>query len=147
MLKVLEGFVFEMSRKIDLSKDMIVLGVDTDLTASIKQAVKDPMTSLLKVRADIDKNITSYISSYFKKIFDLKKSIVLKAFRTDTNQNELHFSIILKEDTHENRSEIFDILREYKNTQLGEVFPIYFQIVPYELEHKIPVKEMLLENT
>jgi hypothetical protein len=146
-LKTLDARTDELKEDIKNSAAMLSLGVDTDLLVYIKKALQDPISQLLIAKDNIDSTIISFVVLVIKKFFETHQDKILKVFRTETHNNDLHFSIVLKDDTPLNRESIFSFLRDYKTTKLSDSFPIYFQFVPFTVAHTIQVKEVIIENT
>jgi rRNA-processing protein FCF1 len=146
-LKTLDARTDELKEDIKNSATMLSLGVDTDLLVYIKKALQDPISQLLFAKDNIDATITSFVVLVLKKFFETHQDKISKVLRTETYNNDLHFSIILKDDTPSNRESIFSFLRDYKTTKLSDSFPIYFQFVPFTVAHTIQVKEVIIEST
>lgn len=147
MLKAVEARVSEMKDKVSVSKEMLPLGVDTDLTVELKKLVANPLSHLFGMKKEMDGAISGLIKLVAKEFFKLHHNKVNRVFVTDTGRNsELHLSIILHENTNEDRSLMYNFLSEYKSTQLWNDFPVYFQIVPPQLEEKVISQEILFEK-
>jgi hypothetical protein len=145
-LKTLGARVTELKENIENSATMLPLGVDTDLVVSIKKTINDPISQLLDMKQGVDETVYSFITLIVKKFFENHRDKIQKAFRTETGNDDLHFSIILNEDTDESRESIFDFLRNYKNSNLGKVFPVSFQFIPKHVADRIAIKEIIIDS-
>lgn len=147
-LQILEKRIDELKGDIGISKSMLPLNVDTDLTAEMKKWIKNPLAQFVNVKKDMDATIATMITELLKKFFVFHKDKVQKAIIIDNgnNNHELHFGIILKNDNEENRGAVYSILTDYKSTSLWEDFPIYFQILPKGIAERINQKEVIVEN-
>lgn len=147
-LQILEKRVDELKGQIGVSKSVLPLNIDTDLTASMKKMISNPLSQLMPIKKDLDTTIGSIITEVVKQYFTQHKDKVAKAVIIDNgnNRHELHFGVILKEDNSENRSAVFHLLTDYKSTKLWEEFPIYFQIFPKNIGERLNQKEVIVEN-
>lgn len=147
ILQALELRVTELQHDVNVSQQLLDVGVYTDLTNTIKKVIENPLSHLLATRDELNSNIASLITLFVKGFFKFNKDIISTAFVTDTkSNNELHFSIVLKDDNYTTRESIFTFLTDYKSSSLWESYPLFFQIVPENISHKIPRKELLFEN-
>lgn len=144
LLQALDNRADQLKQDIAISQEMVKLGIDTDLIGLIKKVVDNPMNTLMEGRNSLDYHVAGIFTAVIKSYFARYKDKVYKAFRTETKNNDLHFTIILNEDSFENREALQEFLIGYHQTQFAELYPIYFQFAPKELESKIPVKELLL---
>jgi hypothetical protein len=143
-LKALDARASELKDYISSSVEMLPLGVDTDLVVFIKKTMEDPLAQLLDTKKGLDEAVVSFIILIVKRFFENNRNKIEKAFRTDTTNNDLHFSIVLKEDNHEDRELLFAFLRDYRHTNLGKAFPVHFQFVPKHVADKVMAREILL---
>lgn len=144
LLQALDSRADQLKQDIAISQEMVKLGIDTDLIGLIKKVVDNPMNTLLEGRNTLDTHIAEILTEVVKSFLTRHKDIIHKAFRTETKNNDLHFTIMLIDDSFDNRDTILEFSISYHQTQFAELYPIYFQFAAKELESKIPVKELLL---
>lgn len=84
------------------------------------------------------------IKDLAKAFFMHNKSIIEKVFFSSLSVNNLHYSIVLKDDNIDSRNSIFEFLNSYDLLVVADKYPIYFQIIPAELAHKINSEELTL---
>jgi hypothetical protein len=145
-LKALDARASELKGSIRDTAAMLPLGVDTDLVVFIKKTMEYPIYQLLEMKKGVDETVVSFISLVIKRFFENHRNKILRAFRTDTKNSDLHFSIVLKDDNAEDREMIFAFLRNYKDSNLGRTFPVHFQFIPKHVADKVLVKEIILET-
>jgi hypothetical protein len=76
--------------------------------------------------------------------FENHRDTIEKVFKTETRNNDIYFSIVLKEDNHVDREMIFAFLRDYKSLNHGKAFPVHFQFIPKHVADKVLAKEIIL---
>ena len=121
----------------DRSYELIKVGTKTPLAKQIEGYVKDPLKSVLKSSATIDHQVRGLISRLVEQFFISQKEIIQCVFFTKNTNNDLFYSISLKNDTIENRNSIFTFFELYNKLEIYSRYPIFFQFVPIELIGKI----------
>ena len=69
--------------------------------------------------------------------FRAYKGIISAVYRSEADDNSLHYAIVLKEDTDENRTKLFSVLDSYEIKALSDQIGVYFQFYPEHLKDRI----------
>lgn len=73
LLKTMESKVSELNNQINLSGQMLPLGVDTGLTKDIKKLVDNPLLHLYKIQGDLTNSIQKIVSNNLSVFFNKKR--------------------------------------------------------------------------
>lgn len=143
ILFLLQTNVEKYWEEIDSSYELLKVGQMTDLTKKIDETLSNPLSILTEASNDLDFQVKRIVDFYVKKFFSQNKGYLTTAFRSLTPQNELHYSLVLKEDNIENRNKIFEFLEHYDLMDIANKYPVYFQFVPIEFIGKLRLAEEL----
>lgn len=123
------------------SSDLFALGAHTKLTKTVEKLINSPLDSLYELTNEMDDKLKTVVDSIVKSYFTFKKDIIANVYKSSSEVNILHYSIVLKQDNIANRSTMFDFFDTYDNIALSNKYPVYFQFTPQELIEKIKIKE------
>lgn len=145
VLVLLEGKMRELKNDVEVSKELLLQGVKTNLAADIEKKIEDPLSNLTGIRNKIDKTIKGVIEAFINKVLSGEdhRDLIDSIYKTSTIDNEILFIIVLKNDTIENREELFGILDFYDTLDFSSDFPVNFEFVPLELKNKITKAEVI----
>lgn len=144
ILYLLQSKLEEYSNEVEKSYALLKIGEKADLTQEIESSINDPFGAMSKMTSNIDNNIKSIIDVFVKAFFKGKNDLILKAYKSHTSLNDLHYSIVLKEDSFENRNSIFEFYDKFDLQEVSYKCPVYFQFTPIELVDRIKVKEEIV---
>ncbi len=141
ILYLLQTNLEEFKEEVDRSYELLKIGEKTDLSKKIEDSLEAPINSIFKLSSNIDSQIREIIDRMVKGFLKHNSEIIKIAYRTKTNLNDLHYSIVLKQDDIDNRNKIFDFFDKFDLLDIATKYPVYFQFVPNELIDKIKVDE------
>lgn len=142
VLYAIEDHLNKILTDVEDSSELIKIGEKTSLALRIEDSIKNPFKNMLAVSNRLDTDIKDVINHAVKIFLQKISSIILSAHRTDVPN--LHYSVVLKEDNFKNRKKLFEFYRAYDD-KIAEKFPVFFQVVPQELIHKINLGETIIE--
>lgn len=143
ILYLLQTNLEEFKEEVDRSYELLKVGERTDLTKHIEGVLTNPVDSVFNASKNIDSQIKHIVDIIVKSFLVRNKELVSVAYRSKTNLNDLHYSIVLKEDNMDNRNKIFDFFDKYDLLELANRYPVYFQFVPAEFIAKMNLSEEL----
>lgn len=144
LLEMLTEYFDEKKKEAHLGKHMLAMGAKTEFASDVETMIKDPLRKFSEMRDGVDGMAKSFIDFVVKTLITKNQDVVESAFRTNTNFDDLHYSIILKDDSQENRNRFYSFLNGYENTGYSNQFPIYLQFLPKELAKTLPQKESII---
>lgn len=153
MLFRLQTMLSEVTDEVDRSYALLKIGEKTDLSKQIEEGIDNPIAPLLHNISIFDNRIKSILDGFAKWFLTNNTGIISCAYRTKTDFNDLHYSIVLKEDNIKYRNKIFGFYGVYDELSfseniaqynLAERYPVYFQFVPEHLIHKIKLAEQII---
>ncbi len=134
----LEGFKAEVDRGYEL---LTKIGEKTDFVKEIEDAMSNPLGNISAMSQNLDENVTEIADALVRSFFAYRKEYIHKAFRNLASNNNLHYSIVLKEDNIEIRDKFLDFFEYYDVYDISNRYPVTFQFVPVELIDKVKVRE------
>lgn len=137
ILYLLQESLERFKNEADRSYELFKIGEKTPLTKHIEGFIKNPLKNVLESSANIDMQVKSLISRLVENFFISKSEILQKVVLTKNANNDLYYSIVLKQDTIENRESIFSFFEVYNQLDINYRYPVFFQFVPVELIGKI----------
>jgi hypothetical protein len=143
ILYLLQTNLEEFKDEVDRSYELLQIGELTQLTKQIEGSLSNPLSNLSQVSANLDQQVKSLVDMYVKSFLRKNKSLLHAAYRSKTNLNELHYSIVLKDDNLASRNQVFAFLDKYDLIEISAKYPVYFQFVPFELSEKVNFSEQL----
>ena len=141
ILYLLQTNIDSIKDEVDTSYALLELGAKTKLSAKIEQTIDNPLKEFIDFSKNIDMNVNIILIKYTKGFFNKNKSLINRVFKTNANESDLHFSIVLKVDTIENRSVFFDFLDKLEGSGINQNKNILFQFIPKNLIDKVSFAE------
>lgn len=123
--------------EVEKSDALIKIGDKTELTKHIEKVIKNPLHSMIQISNTLDMPIKSMVNSVINGFFKNNSDIIESVYKSNDQEHDLHYFIILKSDTDENRSILFDFLSYLSAINVTQKYPVYFQFVPIEYKPKI----------
>ena len=145
ILDAYANFLDKKKEELDLSKFMLNNGAKTELAIGFENMAKDPIGEMFTLTSKIEDLTKEILNKIVKGFFASKSELIETAFKTETSTNDLHYCIVLKEDSPAKRIELYSFLSNYELFEYAIRFPIYFQIVPKDLQVNIPIKEEIIQ--
>ncbi len=141
ILNLLQSVLQRITEDIEVSSAMLPMGVMTELSTQLQDAIDNPLQNVIDTANNIDAQIKGMLHRSVVTFFRSKGDMIVEVLRSDTAFGDLYYSIVLKDDTIESRQEIFDFLERYDLLNIATKYPILFQFTPAELVDKVNVKE------
>ena len=135
ILKKAPEIIEIIKSEINLSKTIYRNGIDTEFVIFLRSFLSNPsnftthLIDLLKPKIEFSLNLA--LRDYFK----TKKEYIYKVYKTW--ENDLHYSIVLKEFSYENECEVYQFVFDYDKNFLSLLIPICFRNYPYEMKEEI----------
>ena len=101
----------------------------------------NPVKDIFEFSSKIDNQVNYILDKVIRGFLKKNSKLVDQAFKTKANQNDLHYSIVLKNDNLDNRNKLFSFLDNFDLMDISQKHPIYFQFIPKKLISKINYNE------
>lgn len=141
ILYLLQTNLEDFKDEVDSSYELLKIGEKTNFSKKIEQKIDNPIKDIFEFSSKIDNQVNSILDKVVRGFLQKNSSIIYKAFKTKENQDDLHYSIVLKDDTINNRTKLFSFLDNFDLIEISQKHPIYFQFIPRKLIDKINYNE------
>ena len=141
ILYLLQTNLEEFKDEVDSSYELLKIGERTSLSKKIEQKMDNPVKDIFEFSSTIDNQVNYILDKVIRGFFKKNSKLIDKAFKTKANQNDLHYSIVLKNDNLDNRNKLFSFLDNFDLMDISQKHPIYFQFIPKKLIDKINYNE------
>jgi hypothetical protein len=137
ILYLLQTNLESMQDEVDRSYELIKIGEKTDLSKKIEESLNNPIEHILASSSKFNEQVRNLLDKMVTAFFFYHKDIILSVHRGLNTDNELHYSIVLKEDNIENRSVIFEFFDTFNEIEMTSNYSVYFQFIPQKLVNKL----------
>jgi len=141
ILYLLQTNLEEFKDEVDSSYELLKIGEKTSLSKKIEQKMDNPVKDIFEFSSKIDNQVNYILDKVIRGFLKKNSKLVDQAFKTKANQNDLHYSIVLKNDNLDNRNKLFSFLDNFDLMDISQKHPIYFQFIPKKLISKINYNE------
>ena len=141
ILSLLQSALESILDDVNVSGDLLPLGIMTPLSEQLQTALENPLQSVVNSANQIDLQIKQMLNNSVVIFLKSKTDKIVRVAKSETAFGDLYYSIVLKEDSIDNREEMFDFLEKYDLLNISTRYPILFQFTPIELIDKINAKE------
>jgi len=97
----------------------------------------DSFEKLHLVNHHIDNSNIRIIDNMVRNFFVKNRDLIDGVFSSRTEQDPLHYSVVLKRDSIQFRNAVLRFFEVYDLSRYSERYPVYFQFVPPALAHKL----------
>lgn len=141
ILYLLQTNLEEFKDEVDSSYELLKIGEKTSLSKKIEQKMDNPIKDIFEFSSKIDNQVNYIIDKVVRGFLKKNSNIVERAFKTKSNLDDLHYSILLKDDNIDNRTKMFSFLDNFDLMDISQKHPIYFQFIPKQIIDKINYNE------
>lgn len=146
ILYLLQTNLEEFKDEVERSYELLKVGEKTDLSKKIENSLDNPFEEVFAMSAKLDDQVKFVVDRIVKGFLQNNQQIISTAYKSATPQNDLHYSIVLKNDTIENRNTVFEFFDKFDQLDISQKMPVYFQFTPQRLADKIISKEEISLN-